>query len=58
MAEPMTPRTADDYLREAMGGLIAQLLVQTAVLRAEVDQLHAELARLREKSTPTVEHSG
>ena len=38
MPEPAPPRTADDYLRESMGALIAQLLVQAAVLRAENDQ--------------------
>ena len=43
MPDPTPPRSADDYLRESVGGLIAQLLVQTAILRAENDQLRAQL---------------
>lgn len=38
------PRTAEDYLKEGVGSLVAQLLFQLAVLRAENDQLRAARA--------------
>ena len=35
--------TADEHLQQHMGAVIASLLVQIAVLRAECDRLRAEL---------------
>jgi uncharacterized small protein (DUF1192 family) len=36
--------TADDYLRQDVGTLVASLLFQIAMLRAEVDRLKADHA--------------
>lgn len=44
--------TVEDHLKEIVGGVVAQLMIQTALLRAEIDATREKVKQLEGNGMP------